>query len=147
MNFYQQMNYLRDRIAPVAAALHHPEARSLIVRRRYIPDGSTYPVSEFLEVKPFPIIRTMTPSTASAFQGISDVQIEKDDFEVKGISHVFTERDQLGRDGTGYSYFVDGVLNEGKTAIVSGIECDFVNIILSSAITWDMVLRRRPDGR
>jgi hypothetical protein len=146
-DFYHQMNLLRDRIAPLASQLGHPQARSLIVRRRYIPEGEQYPTSEFLEIKPFPIITTVSPSTISAFQGISDVQIEKDDFEVKGISHLYGEVAQLGRDGTGYSYFVDGVLNEGKTAIVSGIECDFVNISLSSTLTWDMVLRRRPDGR
>lgn len=145
-DFYQQMIALRDGIAPLATALGHPQARSLVIRHRYIPEGDTFTISTYLEIKPFPIVTTVGPSTLSAFQGISDVQIEKDDFEVKGLSRAYSELAQLGRDGTGYSYFVDGVLNPGKTAIASGIECDFVNITLSSALTWDLVLRRRSDG-
>ena len=146
MDFYQQMQSLRDGIAPLAAVFGHPQARSLVVRHFYIPSGSATPSAEYLEIIPYPIITAVSPSTISAFQGISDVTIEKDDFEVKGISHVYSEIIQLGRNGTGYSYFVDGVLDSTKLTILSGIECNFVGITLNSTLTWDMVLRRRPDA-
>jgi len=145
MDFYQQMQSLRDGIAPLATVFGHPQARALVVRHFYIPSGSTIPSAEYLEINPHPIVTTVSPSTISAFQGISDVTIEKDDFEVKGISRVYGEIVELGRNGTGYSYFVDGVLDSGKTTIISGIECDFVGITLSSTLTWDMVIRRRPN--
>ena len=145
MDFYQQMQSLRDGVAPLAAVFGHPQARSLVIRRFYVAVGASVPSAEYLEVIPYPIVTTVSPSTIAAFQGISDVTIEKDDFEVKGISRVYGEIMELGRNGTGYSYFVDGVLNAGKTAIASGIECDFVGITLSSTLTWDMVIRRRPN--
>lgn len=146
MDFYQQMQQLRDGMAGLPALFGHPEVRSLVIRRMYFPDGETVPRVEFIEINPRPRITFVSPRTIAAFQSVSDVQITMDDFQVKGISTAYTA-EQLGKQGTGYSYFVDGVLNNDRTAVVSGIECDFVGMTLGSTITWDMVLRRRPDGR
>ncbi len=145
-SFYEQMQGIRDAMTQVAAGQGHPLCRSLVIRRRYLPEGETMPVTEFLEVDPRPIITTVSPRTAAAFQSVSGVQIEVDDFQAKGISRRYSFQ-QIGRDGSGYSYFVDGVLNQDKTAILLGTECDFVAATTGSALTWDLVLRRRPDGR
>jgi hypothetical protein len=147
-NFYwDQMVHLRDKHAQVATDFGHPNARSLVVRRQVLPTGTLMPIATYLKIEPNPIITTVAPRTAAQFQGVSGVSIEIDDFQVSGVSHQYTALTALGRDGTGYSYFVDAELNLAGDALVRGIECDFVSITRQSTLTYDFVLRRRPDGR
>lgn len=144
---WKQMSALRDRHAKLATAFGHPEARSLVIRQQTLPAGSLFPVSTYQLIDPNPVITTVSPRTASAFSGISDVTIEVDDFQVKGVSHAYKALLQLGRDGTGFSYFVDAQLTPTGDGLVRGIECDFVSFTRESTLTFDFILRRRPDGR
>lgn len=145
--YWDQMVKLRDRHAQVASDFGHPNARSLVIRRQVLPPGSLMPVATYIQIAPNPIITTVAPRTAAQFNGVSGVTIEIDDFQVSGVSQQYAAVTVLGRDGTGYSYFVDAELNVAGDGLVRGLECDFVSFTRQSTLTYDFVLRRRPDGR
>lgn len=136
-----QMVDLRDLAAELAEGV--PTIRSLIVRKRVKEPGYTLLKTTFLEISPKPHIVTVSPRLAGAYQN-SSLVLEIDDFQVNGISTRYGYNDLVG---TGISYFVDGVLNDEKTVLVSGIECDFIDITHSKGLCWDMILRRKPDER
>lgn len=99
-------------------------------------------MTTFIEITPKPIIEKMTPRLGSAFQSVGLV-IESDDYQAEGVSRIYTHDELVD---TSISYFVDGVLNEAKTVLVGGVECDFVGL-LESTLTWSLALRRKPDDR
>lgn len=131
--YVEQMIALRDRIAPLAGAFGIPTARSLIIQRRE--KGK----SEYLEIDPKPIIDRVPPSLAQAFN--TNQQIKIDDLQVSGITRRYPRECIVG---TGISYFIDAQLLLDR--IVGGFEAEFVSIE-ELPLTWNLILRRRPDER
>lgn len=131
--YVQQMIALRDRVAPLAGAFGIPTARSLIIQRRE--RGKT----EYLEVDPKPIIDRVPPNLVQTSN--SNQQIKIDDLQVSGISRRYPREWIVG---TGISYFVDAVLLLDR--ISGGFESEFVSIE-ELPLTWNLILRRRPDER
>lgn len=131
--YVEQMIALRDRVAPLAGAFGIPTARSLIIQRR------EKNRSEYLEISPKPIIDRVPPFLAQAFN--TSQQIKIDDLQVSGITRRYPREWIVG---TGISYFVDAGLLLDR--IVGGFEAEFVSIE-ELPLTWNLILRRRPDER
>lgn len=137
-----QMIDLRDMAASIAAAFGEQSVRSLIIRRKVVPAGQVMPITTYLEIQPNPVITLAMPSLRNVFGG--DITIEADDFSVEGISRRYTMEELVG---TATGYIVDGILDESKTQLISGIECDFVGIRTMNSLCWHLLLRRKPDKR
>lgn len=136
-NYTQQMIALRDRIAPLSGAFGIPTARSLVIQRRFQGEGKAR--IDYLEIDPKPIIERVPPSIAQAFN--SNQQIKIDDLQISGISRKYPREWVVG---TGISYFVDSQLLLNR--IVGGFEAEFVSVD-ELPLTWNLILRRRPDER
>jgi hypothetical protein len=140
-----QLIAFRDMAACMAGEFSIHTPRSLIIKRMVVPDGETVPVIEYQEINPKPVILTADPKTASAFNSPQNViSIEIDDLQVKGISRKYSEADLVG---TGVEYFIDGQLDSTGAILTGGVRCDFIAITRTAALTWDMLLRRKPDQR
>jgi hypothetical protein len=139
-SFIAQMVGLRDMTAKLSASFGVPVVRSLVLRRRINRSGVI--VTSFVEISPQPVIDLVGPRLASAFQN-SSIVLEIDDYQISGISRSYSRSEIVD---TGITYFVDGVLSEDKTTLLSGIECDFISI-LEETLCWRLVLRRKPDQR
>lgn len=135
-----QMIRLRDLAAPLALGV--PTMRSLVVCKRRLEPGTQRIAAAYLAIAPSPHIQQATPRTANAYRSMG-IDIEMTDYEVSGLSRAYT-REQLV--GTDISYYVDGVLDEPGTTLISGQACDFVGLTFST-LCWNLVLRRRPDQR
>ncbi|KYC42069.1 hypothetical protein WA1_18885 [Scytonema hofmannii PCC 7110] len=135
----ERMASLRDRVARRASELEIPTARSLIIQRRWLPADSNEMAIAYLEIDPKPIIDRVSPTLAAAFN--TSQQIKIDDLLVSGISRRYPKEHIIG---TGISYFVDSQLLFDR--IAGGFEAEFV-IINELPLTWNLILRRRPDER
>jgi hypothetical protein len=131
---------LRDSMPPLSQDFGVHTARNLILQHRVRPIGSSVFVTQFTTVAAQ--IETVSPRLSAAFQN-SNIVLEVDDFQLRGISRFLT-RDQLV--DTGITYFVDGVLNADRSVVISGIECDFISIT-EETLTWTLILRRKGDHR
>lgn len=138
-SYVEQMIDLRDRIAPLSGVFGIPTARSLIIRRRWLPPGEESMRVDYLEVNPQPIIDRVAPSLAAAFN--TSLQVKIDDLQVSGISRRYPREWIIG---TGVSYFIDAQLLMDR--IVGGFEAEFVSVD-ELPLTWNLILRRRPDER
>lgn len=126
-----------DLTAETTSIFGHPDSRSLIVIRRH----PGHP-NEHLEVTPKPLITTISPRMASAYQAIRSIQLESTDFRVIGISASYTREQLVGR---GIHYLIDGELVDGEP--VGGKEADLVagtQIERESHMSWSLVLRYKP---
>ncbi len=131
---------LRDLTAPLAVGL--PNITPLILRKRILVPGDTYPTTAHIVIEPQPYVSIATPKLASAYQALG-ITIEVDDIEVRGVSQRHPRTDLVG---TGISYWLDATLSSDGKSLIGGYECDFVGIV-DNTLTWDMVLRRKPDDR
>ncbi len=136
-NYIEQMVELRDRIAPLASEFGISTSRSLVISRRVL-GGEKFQI-QYLEIEPKPIIERVPPSLASSFN--SNQQIKIDDLRVFGVSRKYQREWIIG---TGISYFVDAQLLGDKVS--GGFEAEFVSIE-ELPLTWNLILRRRPDER
>jgi hypothetical protein len=142
-DFYQQMGALRQLVAPLAQAFRHPDARSLVIRRRYVPAGETMPITDYLAIIPWPLITTVEPKLGSAFQGQQDIVIEITDFQVKGIDRSVYTSDLLV--GSGLSYFIDAEISPSGDSLRGGTECEYIALRSATALTYDLILRAKSE--
>lgn len=137
--YLDQLILMRDRISSFAGHLSIPTARSLVIRNKVKVDNLI--ITEFLTINPVPIIDRVSPRIASAFNNSNSVTIKLDDLQVKGISRSYPREEILG---TGISYFIDSeVINDN---ISGGFECDLISVE-ELPLTWNLILRRKPDDR
>ncbi len=138
--YIEQMISLRDRIAPLADVFGIT-ARSLVIQRRWLAPGEEKTRIDYLEIDPKPIIERVPPSIAQAFNGSQQIQIKIDDLQISGITRRYPREWVVG---TGISYFVDAQLLLDR--VIGGFEAEFVSID-ELPLTWNLILRRRPDER
>ncbi|MBD1995298.1 hypothetical protein H6G00_01465 [Leptolyngbya sp. FACHB-541] len=141
-NLIEQMIDLRDLAAPLAEIFGVPTVRGLVIQHRYSSDISPIPVETLYEIEPHPVIVTANASLGQAFSGAQNITIEIDDFQIKGISRRYTYEQLVG---TGINYWVDAKLHPLTKRRIGGVECDFVAILQGNTLTWDLILRRKPD--
>jgi hypothetical protein len=139
--YIEQMVALRDSVAPLAGAFGIPTARSLVIQRRWVAPGEGKTRIDYLEIDPKPIIERVPPYIAQAFNGNQQIQIKIDDLQVSGITRNYPRELVVG---TGISYFVDSQLLLNR--VIGGFEAEFVSID-ELPLTWNLILRRRPDER
>ena len=137
--YIEQMIALRDSVAPLAGAFGIPTARSLVIQRRWVALGDSG--VDFFLIDPKPIIERVPPYIAQAFNGNQQIQIKIDDLQVSGITRRYPRELIVG---TGISYFVDSQLLLNQ--VIGGFEAEFVSID-ELPLTWNLILRRRPDER
>lgn len=141
--FAEQMIHLRDLAAGLAPQFGLHTLRSLILRKRYVPDYASVPFEEILLINPTPVIDQVSPKTLKAYGG-SSISVQIGDFYVKGISRRYTYEELVN---VGVEYIIDGVLSPNSQSVIGGIPCDFVDMTLSKSLTWDMIIRRKADHR
>lgn len=132
MSLFSELGHIRDMISPIAREMGVPFCRSLVmVYRNPMAD-------QYIQVQPNPITNQLTSKMAAVVSQISEVELDTNDFEIKGISRENHSYQQIRN----ADYFiVDGeVSSEG--ILTPGIICDFVSIS-EQALGWDLVLKRR----
>lgn len=127
-DFLGEMIELRDELAGEASGL--PTVRSLVISRR---DGE---IETYLEVEPKPHI-TYTSPQEKGLDGMSQIQIANQQFQVQGISRRYSLEELTGQR---LSYWIDGVVVGGQ--LIDGIECSLVSIEEESLV-WNMTLESR----
>lgn len=142
-DFYQQMGSLRRLVAPLGQVFKHPDVRSLVIRRRYVPEDEEIPITEYLVIEPWPVITTVEPSLGSAFQGQQDIVIEITDYQVQGIDR--KQYEQTALVGSGLSYFVDAEISPSGDSIRGGTECEYIALRFATALTYDLILRAKSE--
>ncbi|MDJ0705118.1 MAG: hypothetical protein QNJ46_17690 [Leptolyngbyaceae cyanobacterium MO_188.B28] len=154
MIFIDQMRFVRDRSLITFGWQDYygvPTVRSLVIRKRQVVGGKMQ--EEYIDIQPKPVITTVDEKQVGTPFNES-IQIEIDDFMVKGVSRQGCGYDFLNFRDTGVEFWVDAQLLGGWNGpvwtpyqIVGGIPCDFLAITKSNTLTWDLLLRRKPDDR
>ncbi|MEW6494503.1 MAG: hypothetical protein AB1589_18600 [Cyanobacteriota bacterium] len=139
--YIEQMVALRDSVAPLAGAFGISTARSLVIQRRWVAPTEGKTRVDYLDINPKPIIERVPPAIAQAFNGVGQIQIKIDDLQINGITRHYPREWIVG---TGISYFVDSQLLMDR--VIGGFEAEFVSID-ELPLTWNLILRRRPDER
>lgn len=135
LNLSSYFQSVRDRVADIPRQFQLSNCLSLIIVQRRSGGQTTY-----LEIEPRPIIQTVSPNLAQAYEGVEGIQIELDDLQTQ-ISRKY-DRDQIV--GKGISYLINAQLINGKP--VGGIAADKVpnTVIQEKDLHWELILRRRP---
>ena len=135
MNIFDQLQFIRDSVAPWSTAFEVHTSRSLIVCRRY-PNAS----NEYLEITPRPIIENVSANLVERYQGVNGIQIELSNLQISGISKKYDRAQLVNRM---IYYIIDGQLVNGLP--VGGIEYDIIPgfDLIKEPTTWSIVVRQR----